>query len=183
MGYRTFLRLPATAVADNTDHVPCGRVGHDERGDRPAVYDPRPAPDGHPGTTRRDAGRGPNGWRGLPVINVTSRQKEPLQLPAVGHGSLSILAAATLVGYGTIGLPRALPADKRLVIVEANSKPADGTKPNGAALADLVELRVDLAFHALLELTVAGDRPVAISRDRRGQGEQRGLLCGSTQVQ
>src|SRR5437773_10718202 len=62
---------------------------------------------------------------GLPAINVSPTHGKLLHLLARVQGARNILEIGTLGGYSTIWLARALPADGRLITLEANSKTAE----------------------------------------------------------
>ena len=87
----------------------------------------------------------------LPAINVAPNQGKLLQLLAQALGACRILEIGTLGGYSTIWLARALPADGRLVTLEANPKHADVARRNiaNAGLSDIVDLRVGPALDTL----------------------------------
>lgn len=87
----------------------------------------------------------------LPAINVAPNQGKMLQLLARSLGASRILEIGTLGGYSTIWLARALPADGRLVTLEANPKHADVARRNiaNAGLSDIVDLRVGPALETL----------------------------------
>ena len=57
---------------------------------------------------------------GLPPINVSPTQGKLLHLLARVQGARAILELGTLGGYSTIWLARALPANGRLVTLEAD---------------------------------------------------------------
>ncbi len=59
---------------------------------------------------------------GLPPIAVTPNQGKLLGLLARVQGARTILELGTLGGYSTIWLARVLPADGRLVTLEANAR-------------------------------------------------------------
>jgi predicted O-methyltransferase YrrM len=88
---------------------------------------------------------------GLPPINVSPNQGKFLHLLARIQGARSILEIGTLGGYSTIWLGRALPADGRLITLEANPKNAEIAKANieRARLVDVVDIRVGKALEAL----------------------------------
>ncbi len=98
---------------------------------------------------------------GLPQINVTPSQGKMLQLLAQLNQARAILEIGTLGGYSTIWLARALPADGRLVTLEASPKHAKVAKANisRAGLADKVELRIGPALETLPELAAEGMGP------------------------
>jgi predicted O-methyltransferase YrrM len=75
-------------------------------------------------------------------------------LLALIHGARTILEIGTLGGYSTIWLGRALPADGRLITLEANAEYARVARANIArsGLADIVELRLGPALDTLPRL-------------------------------
>jgi predicted O-methyltransferase YrrM len=87
---------------------------------------------------------------GLPSIQVSAAQGKFLFLLAKILNARSILEVGTLGGYSTIWLARALPADGRLVTLEAEPRYAAIARANiaDAGLASLVELRVGLALES-----------------------------------
>lgn len=98
---------------------------------------------------------------GLPKISVAANQGKMLQLIALIRGARRILEIGTLGGYSTIWLARALPADGRLVTLEANPDHAEVARANiaRAGLASLVEVRVGDAAQTLPQLEQEGAGP------------------------
>ena len=98
---------------------------------------------------------------GLPAINVTPNLGKLLQILALLRGARFILEIGTLGGYSTIWLARALPADGRLVTLEADSKHAEVARANlaRAGLAGVVELRLGRALDTLPQLAAEGRGP------------------------
>jgi predicted O-methyltransferase YrrM len=98
---------------------------------------------------------------GLPPIAVTPNQGKMLELLARMLGARNILEIGTLGGYSTIWLTRALPADGRLVTLEANPDYAEVARANlaRAGVADVVELIVGPALETLPELAASGAGP------------------------
>ena len=88
---------------------------------------------------------------GLPAIQVTPNQGKLLHLLARLHGARRILEIGTLGGYSTIWLARALPADGRLITLEADPRHADIARANfsRAGLDAMVDLRVGRALDTL----------------------------------
>jgi predicted O-methyltransferase YrrM len=84
---------------------------------------------------------------GLPAIQVSPAQGKLLYLLARSIGARQILEFGTLGGYSTIWLARALPADGRLVTLEA--------EPRNAEVAS-VDLRVGPALDQLPQLEAEG---------------------------
>ncbi|HEX4837786.1 MAG TPA: O-methyltransferase [Solirubrobacteraceae bacterium] len=95
---------------------------------------------------------------GLPPIAITPNQGRLLELLVRVHGARRILELGTLGAYSTIWLARALPADGRLVTLEANPHYAEVARANiaNAGLADVVQLRVGPALQTLPELAGEG---------------------------
>ncbi len=91
---------------------------------------------------------------GLPTIQVAPNQGKLLWLLARVRAARSILEIGTLGGYSTIWLARALPADGRLVTLEADPKHAEVARANLAAagLADVVDVRLGPALDTLPQL-------------------------------
>jgi predicted O-methyltransferase YrrM len=85
---------------------------------------------------------------GLPRIAVSPAQGKMLQLLAGAIGAKRILEIGTLGGYSTIWLARALPADGRLITLEAAEAHAEVASANiaKAGLDDRVEIRVGPAL-------------------------------------
>jgi predicted O-methyltransferase YrrM len=91
-------------------------------------------------------------------------------------GARAILEIGTLGGYSTIWLARALPADGRLITLEANPKHAQVARANieRAGLADVVELRVGRALDTLPQIAAEGRGPfdlVFIDADKENNPE------------
>ena len=98
---------------------------------------------------------------GLPAINVSPNQGKFLHLLARIQGARSILEIGTLGGYSTIWLARALPADGRLVTLEADSKHAEVARANiaRAGLDQIVDLRLGRALDTLPQLAAESCGP------------------------
>ena len=98
---------------------------------------------------------------GLPAINVAPNHGKLLHLLARAQGARSILEVGTLGGYSTIWLARALPADGRLVTLEADPQHADVARANiaRAGLADIVEVRLGHALETLPQIAAEGLGP------------------------
>jgi predicted O-methyltransferase YrrM len=98
---------------------------------------------------------------GLPPIAVTANQGKLLQLLLRLAGARTVLELGTLGGYSTIWLARALPADGRLVTLEANPKYAEVARANiaRAGLSELVQLHVGAALDTLPVLAAQGQGP------------------------
>ena len=95
---------------------------------------------------------------GLPPIHVAPNQGKLLQILARAIGARRILEIGTLGGYSTIWLARSLPADGRLVTIEAEPRHAEVARENiaTAGLTGLVELHVGQALDVLADLQRAG---------------------------
>jgi len=98
---------------------------------------------------------------GLPPINVAPNQGKLLHLLARIQGARNILEVGTLGGYSTIWLARALPADGRLITLEADEKHARVARENiaRANLSVNVEVRVGLALDTLPRIAAEGLGP------------------------
>ncbi len=98
---------------------------------------------------------------GLPQIQVSPPQGKLLHLLAKTIGASSILEFGTLAGYSTIWLARALPADGRLITLEANPAYAEVAAASIAAagLGEVVEVRVGPALDQLPQLDADGAGP------------------------
>ena len=91
---------------------------------------------------------------GLDPINVSPLQGKFLHILAKSHGAKNILEIGTLGGYSTIWLARALPANGRLVTLEADPKHAEIARANiaHADLSGAVEVRLGRAQDTLPRL-------------------------------
>jgi predicted O-methyltransferase YrrM len=98
---------------------------------------------------------------GLPAIQVSPPQGKLLQLLAQTLGARTILEFGTLGGYSTIWLGRALPADGRLITLEADPRCAEVARESieRAGLGEIVELRVGPALETLPQLDTEGAGP------------------------
>lgn len=98
---------------------------------------------------------------GLPTIAVSPSQGKLLQLLARTAGARRILEVGTLGGYSTIWLARALPADGRLVTLEANPAHVEVAAANiaRAGLDQVVQIRLGRATDALEQLAAEGTAP------------------------
>lgn len=102
-----------------------------------------------------------SGAAGLPPIAVSPNQGKLLQLIARVQGARTILELGTLGGYSTIWLARALPAEGRLITLEANPQYAEVARTNfaKAGLTEVVELREGPALEALPQLAAEDQGP------------------------
>jgi predicted O-methyltransferase YrrM len=91
---------------------------------------------------------------GLPVAQVSALQGQLLFLIATMISARRILEIGTLGGYSTIHLARALPADGRLITLEASERHAAVAAANlaDAGLSDRVEVVVGPALETLPSL-------------------------------
>jgi len=98
---------------------------------------------------------------GLPAIAVSPAQGKLLHLLARACGAKTVLEIGTLAGYSTIWLARALPADGRVITLEAEPKHAEVARANlaSAGLADVVEVRLGRALDSLPQLAAEGIGP------------------------
>lgn len=101
-----------------------------------------------------DAALQNNAAAGLPPQDVAPNQGKLLHLLARIQGARTILEIGTLGGYSTIWLARALPADGRLITLEADPKHAEVARANiaHAGLSHMVEVRTGQALDLLQEL-------------------------------
>ena len=98
---------------------------------------------------------------GLPQIDVSPAQGKFLHLLARMIGARRILEIGALGGYSAIWLARALPADGRLISLEADPKHAKVARENiaRAGLAKRVEIRLGRALDTLPSLEADGAGP------------------------
>jgi caffeoyl-CoA O-methyltransferase len=98
---------------------------------------------------------------GMPLINVAPNQGKLLHILALASGARTILEIGTLGGYSTIWLARALPADGRLISLEADPKHAAVARANiaRAGLEEIVEVRLGRALDTLQQLAAEGRGP------------------------
>jgi predicted O-methyltransferase YrrM len=98
---------------------------------------------------------------GLPPINVADNQGKLLMLLALAQGARNILEIGTLGGYSTIWLARALPADGRLITLEAVPTHAKVARENieRAGFGKTVEVRLGRAIDTLPALAAEGRGP------------------------
>lgn len=98
---------------------------------------------------------------GLPPIQVSPAQGRMLELLVRMTNARTVLEVGTLGGYSTIWLARALPADGRLITLEADPTHADVARVNiaRAGLAAIVEVRLGRALDTLPGLVDEGHGP------------------------
>lgn len=110
---------------------------------------------------------------GLQPIAVTPIHGKFLHLLARIHNARKILEIGTLGGYSTIWLGRALPAEGRLITLEADPKHAEIARANiaRANLSSAVEVRLGRAQETLPKLIDEGVGPfdmIFIDADKTG---------------
>jgi predicted O-methyltransferase YrrM len=98
---------------------------------------------------------------GLPPIAISANQGKLLQLLLRMVAARTVLELGTLGGYSTIWLARALPADGRLISLEASPEYAAVARANiaRAGLQEIVQVRVGPALETLPELAGEGIGP------------------------
>jgi predicted O-methyltransferase YrrM len=98
---------------------------------------------------------------GLPAIQVSPPQGKLLQLLVRLLGARTILEFGTLGGYSSILMARVLPADGRLITLEADPDYAEVARQNveRAGVGEKVEVRVGPALEALPRLEDEGAGP------------------------
>ncbi len=114
-----------------------------------------------PPDTALDAALEASTTAGLPPINVSPTHGKLLHLLAKMQGARRILEIGTLGGYSTIWLARALPADGRLITLEADPKHADVARANiaRAGLEGVVELWLGKALDTLPQIAAGKNGP------------------------
>ena len=98
---------------------------------------------------------------GLPPIEVSAAHGKMLHLLARIAGARKALEIGALGGYSTIWIARALPADGKLVTLEAVDRHAAIARANvaRAGLADRVDIRVGAALESLPKIEAEGLAP------------------------
>ncbi|HEY7933060.1 MAG TPA: O-methyltransferase [Solirubrobacteraceae bacterium] len=98
---------------------------------------------------------------GLPAAAISPNQGKLLELLARMQGARAILELGTLGGYSTIWLARALPANGRMITLEAEPTYAALARANieRAGLSELVEVRLGAALETCSELHAQGAGP------------------------
>lgn len=99
-----------------------------------------------------------NADAGLPPHDVSPTQGKMLALFVAMTGARRVLEIGTLGGYSTIWLARAVPADGRVVTIEASAAHAAVARANleRASVLDRVALRVGRALDVLPALAAEG---------------------------
>jgi predicted O-methyltransferase YrrM len=97
----------------------------------------------------------------LPQISVAPNQGKLLYLLARLQGARNVLEIGTLAAYSTIWLARALPANGRLITLEADPKHAAVARANlvRAGLTEVVQLREGDALSELPNIAREGKGP------------------------
>ncbi|HHX65527.1 MAG TPA: O-methyltransferase [Chloroflexi bacterium] len=92
--------------------------------------------------------------RGVPEIQITSEQGRFLRLMVTLTRARRILEIGTLAGYSTVWMAQALPADGKIITLEANEKHAALARDSfvQAGVADKVEVLVGPAMDTLSRL-------------------------------
>jgi predicted O-methyltransferase YrrM len=98
---------------------------------------------------------------GLPAIQVSPPQGRLLEMLVRMQGARQVLEFGTLGGYSSIWMARALPADGRLISLEASAEYAEVARANldRAGVGERVEIRVGSALEALPILEEEGAGP------------------------
>jgi predicted O-methyltransferase YrrM len=98
---------------------------------------------------------------GLPAIELAPPHAKFLMLLALVGRARRVLEIGTLGGYSTIWMARALPADGRLISLEASNRHAEVARANveRANLSHLVEVRVGKALDLLPVIAEEGGGP------------------------
>ncbi|MBW3551220.1 MAG: class I SAM-dependent methyltransferase [Proteobacteria bacterium] len=98
---------------------------------------------------------------GLPAINVAPNQGKLLALLVQMCSARTVLEIGTLGGYSAIWMAGVLPADGRLVTLEADPTYAEVARDNvaRAGLGDVVDVRVGPALATLPQLVAEGAGP------------------------
>lgn len=97
----------------------------------------------------------------IPPISVSANQGKFLQVMARTCNARKILEIGTLVGYSTIWMARALPADGKLVSLEFEPLHAKVARENilRAGLGNVVDIRVGKAIDLLPRILAANEGP------------------------
>jgi predicted O-methyltransferase YrrM len=98
---------------------------------------------------------------GLPPHSVSANQGKFLQVMMIACNAKKVLELATLGGYSTIWLARALPDNGKVITVEVNKHHAEVAQKNidNAGLSQKVDLRVGKALDILAQLIVENNGP------------------------
>jgi predicted O-methyltransferase YrrM len=107
---------------------------------------------------------------GLPQIQVSAPQGQMLYLIALMLGAQRVLEIGTLGGYSTVHLARAVPADGRVVTLEASEHHATVAAANlaNAGLGDRVDVLIGPALDTLPTLADQRFDLVFIDADKTG---------------
>ncbi|MFO0590802.1 MAG: O-methyltransferase [Polyangiaceae bacterium] len=114
-----------------------------------------------PGDDALDLALAGSAAAGLPPHQVAANQGKLLSLLVQIQGARRVLEIGTLGGYSTIWLARGLPADGRVVTLEANPVHAEVARRNleRAGLLGVVDIRVGDARDSLARLVDEGAPP------------------------
>jgi predicted O-methyltransferase YrrM len=112
-----------------------------------------------------EAALGASAEADLPAIQVSPPQGKLLQLLVRAIGARTVLEFGTLGAYSTIWLARGLPADGRLITLEAEQAYAEVARRNvsAAGLDGVVDLRVGPALDLLPGLAAEGVGPLDLT--------------------
>ena len=110
---------------------------------------------------------------GLPPISVSASQGKLLQLLVCAMRARRVLEIGTLGGYSAIWMGRGLPADGRLITLEADPVHARVARANveAAGLSAIIEVRLGLAIDTLPQLAAEAGRSfdvIFIDADKEG---------------
>jgi len=97
-----------------------------------------------------------NAAANLPAHDVAPNQGKLLHIFARMINARRVLEIGTLGGYSTIWLARALPADGKVITLEANAAHAEVARSNlkTAGLTELVEIHLGAALESLAKLPI-----------------------------
>ncbi len=98
---------------------------------------------------------------GMPQISVSANQGKLLQVLITACNAKNVLELGTLGGYSTIWMARALPADGKVITIEANELYAAVAKKNieNAGVADKVQQKTGKALDILPQLIAEQNEP------------------------
>jgi predicted O-methyltransferase YrrM len=98
---------------------------------------------------------------GLPPQDVSPLEGKLLHVLARAVRARTVLELGTLAGYSTIWLARAVPADGRVITVEADPQRVEVARANleRAQVAEVVDVRAEPALEALRGLIAEGAGP------------------------
>lgn len=105
---------------------------------------------------------------GLPAIHIPDEIGRLLQVLIIASGTKTVLELGTLFGYSSIWMGRVLPADGRIISLEAEPEHARVSRRNieRAGLSDKVEVREGAALDSLSRLEESSFDLVFIDADK-----------------